>query len=82
MIHGNPFENLIKRQRVLNEKGEIVRNGSRNYEIDNLQGHVEDRDSESSDDDLDEIVQKMETYKYIGSRKNGTCSNVDKIVVQ
>ena len=27
MRHANPFENLIKRQRVLDEKREVMRNG-------------------------------------------------------
>ena len=44
MRHANPLENLIKRQRILDEKGEVMRSGSQNYEINNLEGHVQDSD--------------------------------------
>ena len=50
----NPFEKLMKRQRIKNEDGAILRDGSKNYGINSLNEHVEDSDSGSSDDDDDD----------------------------
>ena len=33
MRNANPFEKLIKRQKVMNGDGAILRNGSKNYRI-------------------------------------------------
>ena len=52
--NANPFEKLMKRQRVKNEDGAILRDGSKNYGINSLNEHVEDSDSGSSDDDDDD----------------------------
>ena len=45
----NPFEKLMKRQRVENEDGAILRDGSKNYGISNLNQHMQDSDSGSGD---------------------------------
>ena len=64
MRNANPFEKLIKRQKVMNGDGAILRNGSKNYRISKLSEHVEDSDSGSSigsgsdDDDDDEMGQQ------------------------
>ena len=52
--NANPFEKLMKRQRVKNEDGAILRDGSKNYGISNFNQHVEDSDSGNSDDDDDD----------------------------
>ena len=70
MRKANPFENLIKRQKVMNGDGAILRRGSKNYSISNLSEHVDDSESErsgsesnngngdDSDDDDDEMGQQ------------------------
>ena len=62
----NPFEKLMKRQRVENEDGAILRDGSKNYAISNLNQHMQDsnsgsgdgNESDGSDDDDDEMGQQ------------------------
>ena len=60
MRQSNPFENLLKRQRVSDDNGNIVRIGSRNYNKDKIEDHEQDSESESgssigSGDDDDDI---------------------------
>ena len=61
MRQSNPFEKLIRRQRVSDGNGDIVRYGSRNYDKMKIGEHETDSDSEngscseSSDDDDDDI---------------------------
>ena len=45
MRQSNPFENLIKRQRVSDDNGSIVRIGSRNYDKDKIEDHEQDSDN-------------------------------------
>ena len=57
MRQANPFEKLIKRQRVADSSGSIVRIGSMNYNKANLGDHEPDESSseESEEDDDDDI---------------------------
>ena len=57
MRQSNPFEKLIKRQRVASNNGEIIRRGSGNYDIDDLNGHQHDSSDESEEeDDIDALM--------------------------
>ena len=60
MRQSNPFENLIRRQRVSDNNGNVVRFGSRNYDKKKIGEHESDSESESSSviesgDDDDDI---------------------------
>ena len=83
MRRSNPFEKLIQRQRVVSNDGVIIRKGSKNYGISNLNGHQNDSSSESEEeDDIDALMGNggasnqlwnLDFRKGNGYGKNGSC---------